>query len=861
MIIKTVETLGPLPSALRSGVAPIDAEPRKRAGRIKGATDRHGLAHTLVTRFLRGPATVVRRRRAGVVLQCRAVRHRREQRADGSGAVQECAGFLVRAHRAALNVRVIPLRPWIAYPAFMRRTWGLAIVILGCVGQTLHSQRPAQEAPIPVQEQFVPRNDLTATLRLVTGRVQIDELPKARLTLKNVGTRRLLIRRPTPDDHVRPNPHVEVYTGSGERLYGPTVQCRCVSSLISVRDMMVLEPQQEYDVDLQVPRVESVTTYSGVWQIVAQSRGLPPGEYFLRAAYTNAPDFAYSLYDVYEPGAAEIWEGRIEAPPVRYVVLPPDEARLQELISTIDGPGNADAAIRTAGLARASRAADALVRRFQRDPASRLRVIASLLAIADSDASNRLFDWLEGLPEQARNAAAFSAPLAPEPLSLLARTASGCKGARFIALSPSTEQDAIPSFVSRCPQYADEARVAIRTPDEPGLPGAASQEALSRRRSAIARLGIIGDPADLPLLLTIARGEQPAFLRRADRAGASTDLANHATAALRVMAWRHVSRVLREQLPEVVGNTPRDILLSGVHSALDRVPGERLQTLAPELFAAPPSAIVERASRLREAYPAQLARPTAPVIDVANATVREVASKLSDSRTDVQAAALDFLIEHGDSSLSARFVDLVDSPDEKVRERAIRAIERFGTASAFVPLRNSLVLRPDEIAYSVDTALRSLTFVDEFRGPSPPPVEEWDAWWRRNRDFTRRQWAEDVITQAKADPLAWRATPATRAVEYLAALPRPPYDTLERAARSRAWPVRVAASAAIARRDKPLGMQLLHRELANRKLDACQAAAEALQTIAKVSYRFDCGDPAQRERARGFWATKITLAD
>jgi hypothetical protein len=323
------------------------------------------------------------------------------------------------------------------------------------------------------------------------------------------------------------------------------------------------------------------------------------------------------------------------------------------------------------------------------------------------------------------------------------------------------------------------------------------------------------------------------------------------------MAWRHVRRVLREQLPEVVGNTPRDILLSDVHSALDRVPGERLQTLVQELFAATPSAVVEKASGLREAYPAQLPRPTAPVIDVANATVREIASKLSDSRTDVQAAALDFLIEHGDSSLSARFVDLVDSPDEKVRERAIRAIERFGTASAFIPLRNAVVRRPDEIAYSVDSALRALTFVDEFRGPMPPPVEEWDTWWRQNRDFTRRRWAEDVIAQAKADPLAWRETPATRAVEYLAGLPQPPYDALERATRSRAWQVRVAASSAIARRDNSWGMQLLHRELGNRRLNACQAAAEALQTIAKIPYRFDCGDPAQRERARDFWTTKI----
>jgi hypothetical protein len=135
----------------------------------------------------------------------------------------------------------------------MRRRWGLALLILACVGQTLHSQRPGQVPPIPVQEQFVPRHELTATLQLVTDRVQIDELPKATLILKNVGTRRLLIRRPTPHDDVSPNPHVRVYTGSGERLYGIVAMCRCISSLGSIREMVALEPQQEYEVELDVP--------------------------------------------------------------------------------------------------------------------------------------------------------------------------------------------------------------------------------------------------------------------------------------------------------------------------------------------------------------------------------------------------------------------------------------------------------------------------------------------------------------------------------------------------------------------------------------------------------------------------------
>jgi hypothetical protein len=109
----------------------------------------------------------------------------------------------------------------------------------------LHSQRLAQVPPIPVQEQFVGRNELSATLRLVTDRVQIDERPKAKLIFKNVGTRRLLIRRPTPHSEIGRNPDVHVYTVSGERLYETLVaMCRCVYGIRSIREMVALEPQQ-----------------------------------------------------------------------------------------------------------------------------------------------------------------------------------------------------------------------------------------------------------------------------------------------------------------------------------------------------------------------------------------------------------------------------------------------------------------------------------------------------------------------------------------------------------------------------------------------------------------------------------------
>ena len=136
----------------------------------------------------------------------------------------------------------------------MPRSAPIALLALICFAQASYPQRRGADVPpIPEQERFVPRNDLTATLRLITDTVQIGELPQAKLILKNVGAKRLLIRTPTPEHATSQNPQVRVYSESGEQLPTQVSMCRCIWGTARMRDMIALEPQQELEVELRVP--------------------------------------------------------------------------------------------------------------------------------------------------------------------------------------------------------------------------------------------------------------------------------------------------------------------------------------------------------------------------------------------------------------------------------------------------------------------------------------------------------------------------------------------------------------------------------------------------------------------------------
>jgi hypothetical protein len=716
---------------------------------------------------------------------------------------------------------------------------GAAFALLSLIfaGSSLHAQaRPPVVPPIPEQERFVPRTDLTVTLRLDSDRVQIDEPPRVYAVFKNVGTKRLLIRKPQNDD-IHPNPVVSVYDNSGDKLFDTiSSMCLCTTSLGRVRDLLVLEPQQEYEAEISVPAVALPGSQS--WEAIVQAAGLPPGDYVLHAVYGNAPDSLSPVYDVYESGAEHAWEGRIETPPARFSVVPPSDARVQELIAAIDGNEDASGAIRIVGLARASQAADAHVRRLQRRPPgtagvswqSSLQALSALASIGDSEANNRLLAWIDTLTPQERSRQ-ISGLWVTDALKSLMHATSGCNGK---TLASWYGVEGIREFVAKCPQLAAEARAAIQAPYDPDRQGGA----WDAKGAAVGLLGNLGDPADVPLLLAVARGEAPA-LERGPRGNPvpSESLMSHAVSFVRQIASRHVERVLAgisaDRLPDGVS---RNELLTQVRAGVDRLPPERVRILGPELMTASPQAVMDLALTLRYV---ETPPPAAPE-----------AVEAALSRTPGEVTKETFR--------EPAIVDSVLSADSDALERAVEAIARFGTAALFVPLRNALVLRPWDTAWEVDHALRELTFTSY--GDSFPAIAdplEWDSWWRRNREMTRRQWAEEAFWVAKSNPVASDDLPAVKAFEYLRRLPNPPRGLFDKAIRSRLWDVRVSAATAIAETDKIRAMGLLLRELQNRSLGACRTAGEKLEMVANIQHRFDCGNPAERTRAIDFWAQTI----
>jgi hypothetical protein len=636
----------------------------------------------------------------------------------------------------------------------MSRRGVIALLALVGVGPTarVHGQTP-DVPPIPERERFIGSDDLTVTLRLVSDRVQIDELPRGKVVFKNTGTKRLLIRKPS-QDVIDSNPSVAVYTESGVRLYpGLTSSCRCIPMLGRLRDLMVvLEPQQEYETELIVPHVTLPGFQS--WELVVNAGGLRPGDYVVRATYTNAPDTGGRYYDVYEAGGDRAWEGQIETAPVRFSVVPPSEGRLQELIAAIDGTGNADGAIRVVGVARASQAADALVRRLQRQPPgmfggttwqSGLLALAALGAIGDSEANSRLLTWIDTLSPQ-ESSRIGSGLWITDALRPLMRTASGCSGRTAAAWNGG---DGVRELVARCSRLADEARTAVRAPYDPTRPGSLWEA----KSGSIQLLGRLGDPVDVPLLLSVARGEEPALERGPVGVPVpSQALMNQAVSWIRQIASAHIRRVVTESSADPLPDgSSRNDFLAQVRAGLDRIPVDRFLTLIPELLAATPPDLMNRAVALRHV---DAPAPPAPAPPVAPTSV---------ASGNVTKQTFDELA----------LVELVVSADGEVRQSAYEALSRFGTASAFIPLRNGLVLRPKEVAMEVDRTLRNLTFTG-YVWSKIADLEAWDAWWRRNRGLTRRQWAEQALIDARPDPTSRSTEKAEQALEYLADSPDPP---------------------------------------------------------------------------------------
>src|SRR6185503_4236126 len=100
--------------------------------------------------------------------------------------------------------------------------------------------------------------------------------------------------------------------------------------------------------------------FSGLRSYVREDPGrtarlhLAAGDYSVLFTYINYPDYSPSTYDVYEV-PPNVWEGRLDAPPVSMTVSPFNDVQVQELIDQIDGPQAANEAIERASLGGGAR--------------------------------------------------------------------------------------------------------------------------------------------------------------------------------------------------------------------------------------------------------------------------------------------------------------------------------------------------------------------------------------------------------------------------------------------------------------------------------------------------------------------------
>ena len=119
------------------------------------------------------------------------------------------------------------------------------------------------------------------------------------IVLENTGTRRIRIAGQADVTKV-----VSIATGREVRPY-------CIIDLAlmptSIRTFRALTPGQRHEFDFWLP-----------------CGGVPhlPGTYEIHATFSNHAGWPH-VYDVYERGADEVWEGTVTMPPVTVTMLPP----------------------------------------------------------------------------------------------------------------------------------------------------------------------------------------------------------------------------------------------------------------------------------------------------------------------------------------------------------------------------------------------------------------------------------------------------------------------------------------------------------------------------------------------------------
>ena len=723
---------------------------------------------------------------------------------------------------------------------------------------------------LPAHERLKPQQPLSATLHLSSDRITVDEPLHFTLRLRNTGKQRLSV-----SPHVASN--LRIFDAAGrhvEAQFGAIVDY--IGSQIAPEALIRLEPAQAHEFEVTA-EYHSSPDFSGVHMYYAlrpdRSRDpavlrLLPGRYSARFTYLNYPDYGPWQYDVAQM-PADIWEGRVETPAVPFTVLPLDDARVSQLLAEIAGAGPAPRAIELVGWGRVSAATDVLLNRFQRSIVERASIVVAVHALG-GDAVPRVLTLIQALPERERDEVVMTRAFA-----MLARDARQCAGVPLLLQALYSTRgdvvsilgDAIASLAPACPSVIAELRALLQAADNP--PETDYGRTAYRRGHAAELLGRLGNTDDVPLLIAVLRravpGAPPSSPKYGDRAREG------AVRALARLGGAEAATALVEQLDDEIGN--RFILRELVEAAAKLRPPGLNKALARLLTSTNLSAtdlvgILNQVMQLRDDSLVPYLRPllkhpdrrlrsyaTSALAAMETGSVRvDMLAAAEDADPQVQSTALFHLAKHGDASLLPLFLNRLVSEHQYVRQAASEGVARFGTAETFGPLRTALDTAGDQARPYVARTLQFLTFVTlDSRKPA-----EWDAWWSAYRHGTRLDWARAALdgpSGPRERSYVMGGSPML-AARYLAALPGPSVDLVERATEHRDWQVRITAAEIAGRTDQRRAMALLIAELENRHLGACRAAARQLTTLTGISDDVDCTDPVARQQAVSRWARR-----
>lgn len=329
--------------------------------------------------------------------------------------------------------------------------------------------------PLPQQERLVERSDLTGTLRASSLEISAGEVPQLTLVLTNQSTKRLR----APNAVIDLNVSIQVFDSDGMQVQprlNAILEWRMFPT--SVRTLPLLAAGRSTESALSLGQNAPLA--------------LPVGEYVYRVTYVSRAGWP-SIYDVYERGADEVWEGELSAS-VAIRVRPVDAASKQRLTEQVRNGSrtDAEAAMRILGLSRATDAVDAIVERLDREHSTFPVALESLGYIQAPSAARAVAAVRGRMPMEIRyGASSIAIPVmwAQRDIFELVR-AAGCEGLTLGSLIIASPQSA-EHLRSVCPRVTDLVRAeAISQPAQ-----TLTREEADRRQWAVSMLKWLETPS------------------------------------------------------------------------------------------------------------------------------------------------------------------------------------------------------------------------------------------------------------------------------------------------------------------------------------------------------------------------------